>query len=193
MRKLVLTLSALALAIGAGCSRSDDRRFWDLSEKGGWGQGGVPVLLTVKSNPPAEVIVLPHDPEQRQPINLGRTPLDKASGARVGDTIILEERSLCLRWPVPLEFGEPFKEKVIEKDFGVGSVRVQTHNNADPKLRVWCSGFELGKPDTSLKLSGGDHLIELRSEGGEPISTRVKITDQLETTLWLSAEESAVP
>ena len=71
----------------------------------------VPVVLTVRSTPEARVTLV----KSGVPAELGTTPLSKANGACVGDTVRLTTGSSA--YEESIQFGQIGEEKVIEKKF----------------------------------------------------------------------------
>ncbi len=94
-----LALAAALLALG-GCKSAD--------------QASPPVLLTVTTTPQVRVWVERPGKERR---DLGLSPLKRAAGASVGDTVILENLDAGLRYEETIGFGAPNTEKIIEKTF----------------------------------------------------------------------------
>jgi hypothetical protein len=179
----------ILLALGTGCSRSDDRRFWNLSEPG---RGGVPVLLTVTTNLKVQVTVRPVDPA-RPPIELGDVPLHRVSGAMVGDTIVLRSDSLCLRYEETIQFGEPFKERRIEKVFRTGTLGLQPNAAHRDRYELWCDGHQVALEHDTVKLAVGDHELELRSNGRRVSQTKLGIGASPVTIWRLPEDPAAVP
>jgi serine/threonine protein kinase len=144
---------------------------------------GVPVLLTVISNPKTRVKVV--SPVQgRQPIDLGDAPLDKASGAMVGDTIILENTDMCIRHEETIQFGEPYKEKIIEKVFGEGKLKLTWTPSALKGLAVYCNNQRIGNLGMGLSLYEGKHTLEIRGDALKaPVQFDVNIDKDKTTTL----------
>jgi hypothetical protein len=75
----------------------------------------VPVRLSVKTNPPTTVRVVPPANSGRPTLELGRTPLDEVSGAQVGDTVVLENVERGIHDEELLEYGRPNELKLISK------------------------------------------------------------------------------
>jgi serine/threonine protein kinase len=122
---------------------------------------GVPILLTVITNPKTRVTVVSPDPT-RQAIDLGEGPI-KASGAVVGDTIVMQNPEICLHYEETIQFGEPFAEKTIEKVFGEGTLMVTVNSNTKG-LSVWCNGQRVGNLGMSFKAYEGKHNLEIRGD-----------------------------
>lgn len=78
--------------------------------------GPTPVRLSVTTNPPTTVTILPLD-SNRARVELGRTPLDAVSGAFVGDTVLLVNEEKGIRFVEQIEFGRPDELKTIRKTF----------------------------------------------------------------------------
>ncbi len=124
---------------------------------------GVPILLTVTSNPKTRVLVLPQDPARKE-IDMGDAPLDKQSGALVGDTIVLQNQELCIRYEETIQFGEPYKEKKIEKVFAEGQLKVTVIPSNLKGLSVWCNNQKIGNLGLPLPLYEGKHSLEIRGD-----------------------------
>src|SRR5690606_13320548 len=93
-------------------------------KRSGLSEDGVPVRLTVHSNPPTVVTVMPPTGNRnRRPMELGRTPIAEQSGAFVGDTVVLENADRRLRWEQIIEYGEPNAVVLIDKNFKETAVR----------------------------------------------------------------------
>ncbi len=148
---------------------------WVFKPQLGGGSGGVPVLLTVISNPKTRVRVISPEPN-RPPLDLGDAPLDKASGALVGDTIVLENTDICIRHEETIQFGEPYKEKIIEKVFGEGVLKIAWSPAGMKGLSVWCNNQRIGNLGLPLKLYEGKHSLEIRGDGLKvPVQFEVNI------------------
>lgn len=124
---------------------------------------GVPVRLSVTTNPPTTVVVLPSKPARgRQPVELGRTPITEQSGALVGDTVLLLNDDLGIRWEEPLEVGEPNSLKIIEKSFKEVTLKV----HVKPKLKdatIWRGIQRLGNVGVPLAVYPGVLRLEIRA------------------------------
>jgi serine/threonine protein kinase len=109
--------------------------------------GGVPIRVSVTTNPPTQVDVRPPPGNrERQLLSLGGTPIDAQSGAFVGDTIVLTNKDRGIHWEVPLEYGNPNELRSISKTFVEVTLKVTTK----PRLK---SAFVFranddGKPPT---------------------------------------------
>ena len=137
---------------------------WLFKPQLGGGSGGVPVLLTVISNPKTRVKVVSPDPN-KPPSDLGDAPLDKASGALVGDTIVLENTDICIHHEETIQFGEPYKEKIIEKIFGEGQLKIAVSPANMKGLSIWCNNQKVGNLGLPVKLYEGKHQLEIRGDG----------------------------
>ncbi len=124
---------------------------------------GVPVRLSVTTNPPTSVIVMPpKGARDRQQLELGRTPITEQSGALVGDTVLLLNEDRGIRWEEPIELGEPNSLKIIEKSFKDVTLKVHT----TPKLKdatIWRGPQKLGNVGVPLSVFPGIHHLEIRS------------------------------
>ncbi len=122
---------------------------------------GVPVLVTVITNPKTKVTVISSDPT-RKPIDLGDSPLDRATGAVVHDTIVMENVAFCIRHEETIRVGEPNTEKRIEKVFSEGLLKVAVLPNNLKGLSVWCNNQQIGSLGIPLKIYEGQHQLEIR-------------------------------
>jgi hypothetical protein len=75
------------------------------------------VRLTVKTQPPTTVTVVPPPGSGRPVVELGRTPLDAVTGALVGDTIRMVNVERGISYEEVIEYGSPGELKVISKVF----------------------------------------------------------------------------
>lgn len=167
---------AIAAAALAACP-DGDRRFW-----GGPEHPEVLVLFTAVTTPATEVRTVAPLSSGRAHVKLGRTPLNKVLGAYVGDGLVFENPTHCLRYETALQFGEPMKEHIFEKDFPLGTVRVRGATGS-----VWCAGQYLGPSERPLPIAAGTHPLELRQEGRvEPLKLpAVEIRPGQETDLFV--------
>jgi len=76
---------------------------------------GAAVRLSVKTNPPTTVRVVPPASSGRPTLELGRSPIDAALGAQVGDTVVLENAERGIHDEVLIEYGQPNELKLISK------------------------------------------------------------------------------
>ncbi len=127
-------------------------------------EDGVPVRLSVKTNPPVVVTVIPPPGvKNRSPLELGRTPIDEQSGAFVSDTVLLVNEDRGIRYKEVIEFGQPNELKLISKTFKESAVRIRT----TPALKaatVWRGNYKLGQVGVNLSLFPGTHNLEIRSD-----------------------------
>jgi hypothetical protein len=154
-------------------------------KKNGLSEDGVPVRLSVKTNPPVQVTVVPPSTvKNRRPLDLGRTPIDEQSGAFVGDTVLLVNEDRGIRYEELIEYGQPNELKLISKVFKESAVRVKTK----PPLRnatVWRGNYKLGQVGVNLSLFPGTHELEIRSDQlANPHPFTVKFTDGAKNIDW---------
>ncbi len=147
-------------------------------KKNGLSEDGVPVRLSVKTNPPVMVTVVPpQGVKNRSPLELGRTPIDEQSGAFVGDTVLLVNEDRGIRFEETIEYGQPNELKLISKVFKESAVRVRT----TPSLKggtIWRGNYKLGQVGVNLSLFPGTHDLEIRSEQlANPHPFQVKFSD----------------
>ena len=133
-------------------------------KKNGLSEDGVPVRLSVKTNPPTVVTVIPpRGVKNRAPVEFGRTPIDEQSGAFVGDTVLLVNDDRGIRYEEIIEYGQPNELKLISKNFKEAAVRIKTR----PPLKnatVWRGNYKLGQVGVNLSLFPGKHELEIRSD-----------------------------
>ncbi len=147
-------------------------------KKNGLSEDGVPVRLSVKTNPPVMVTVVPPSGvKNRSPLDLGRTPIDEQSGAFVGDTVLLVNEDRGIRFEEGIEYGQPNELKLISKVFKESAVRVKT----TPGLKngtIWRGNYKLGQVGVNLSLFPGTHDLEIRSDQlANPHPFTVKFSD----------------
>ena len=147
-------------------------------KKNGLSEDGVPVRLSVKTNPPVVVTVIPpQGVKNRSPLELGRTPIDEQSGAFVGDTVLLVNDDRGIRFEEPIEFGQPNELKLISKVFKESAVRIKTTPNLKGGT-IWRGNYKLGQVGVNLSLFPGTHQLEIRSEQlANPHQFTVKFSD----------------
>lgn len=79
---------------------------------------GVPVVITVQTNPPTIVTIDPPSGSVRPRLVLGQTPIREKSGAHVGDTVLLQNEAEGINsWEI-IQYGQPGEHKVITRVFG---------------------------------------------------------------------------
>jgi hypothetical protein len=151
--------------------------------------GGVPLLISVTTNPPTQVDVRPpRGNRERQVLSLGRTPVDAQSGAFVGDTIVLTNKDRGIHWEVPLDYGEPNKVIPISKVFVEVVLKVTTK----PRLKnafVFRLNDEdkptqkLGQVGLSLNVFQGLQRLAIVSDQlADPVPFEVNIGDGQKVT-----------
>jgi serine/threonine protein kinase len=141
---------------------------------------GVPIRLTVSTNPPTEVWVIPgKNSNNRQKQNLGHTMLTEAAGAFVGDTIMLINEERGINFPVEIARAEPNELKTIEKVFKEHAVKVRSK----PIVKggeVWraSTATKLGQLGISLGLYPGVHQLEIRATAlAVPVPFEIDVQD----------------
>ncbi len=140
--------------------------------------GGVPIRLSITTNPPTSVLVVPpKGTRDRQPLDMGRTPITELSGAFVGDTVKLTNEDRGIHWEEVIELGEPNSLKTIEKVFKETTLKVTTK----PKLKnaiVWRGNQRVGQVGMPLGVFPGVHHLEVRAEQlSDPVPFEVTIGD----------------
>jgi hypothetical protein len=147
-------------------------------------QDGVPVRLSVKSNPPVIVTVVPPSSSGRRPLDLGRSPIDEQSGAFVGDTVRLENSDRGIYQEQVIEYGEPNQLIGIERTFKESAVRIKTN----PPLRnatVYRGHFKLGQVGVNLSLFPGKHQLEIHADQlRDPVPFEVVFAEGAKNIEW---------
>lgn len=158
---------------------------------------GVPLLLTVTSNPPTIVTVVPSSGNQENR-DLGATPLEKAQGAYVGDTVVLTNTNLGIHYEQLLDTGNSNELKIIDKTFKQVSLKVKTK----PALRnatVFLDSLQIGKVGMSMKVYEGTQTFEIHSDAllrNVPFTMRLdpsKANAEIEVDVSGSVTGSRVP
>jgi hypothetical protein len=133
-------------------------------KRDGLSEDGVPLRLSVMTNPPTMVTVLPpRGVKNRQPLELGRTPITEQSGAFVGDTVILDNEDRGIHFETVLEYGQPNELKLIEQEFKESTVKIKIK----PPLRgatIWRGPAKLGQVNMPFALFPGVHQLEVRAD-----------------------------
>jgi hypothetical protein len=133
-------------------------------KRDGLSDDGVPLRLSVTTNPPTFVTVVPpRGVKNRQPLELGRTPITEQSGAFVGDTVVLTNEDRGIHFEQVLEYGQPNEHKVIENEFKESTVKIRIR----PALKgatVWRGATRLGVVNVPFGLYPGIHALEIRSD-----------------------------
>jgi serine/threonine protein kinase len=162
---------------------------------------GTPIQLTVYSKPRVRVQVIP-PPEavNRQRLDLGETPLERASGAFVNDTILLFNDDRAIRYEEKFEYGEPNQTKTINKTFEEGTIFV----GINPPIKgavVWRvvpggQAQKLGQVAMNIKLMEGRHDLEIRADSLDkpfPFEVTLKPREFKKLTLDLSSVIEKAP
>jgi hypothetical protein len=155
-------------------------------KKGGLSEDGVPVRLSVKSNPPVMVYVIPPPgTKTRRQLELGRTSIDEQSGAFVGDTIRLVNDDRGIYYEEVIEYGQPNELKLISKIFKESAVRIKVTPSSLKGCTVWRGNFKLGQVGVNLALFPGTHDLEIRCDGlREPCPVKVIFTEGAKNLEW---------
>jgi hypothetical protein len=78
---------------------------------------GVPVVISVQTNPPTLVTVDPPSGSVRPRLVLGQSPIRQRSGAHVGDTVLMQNEAEGINsWEI-IQYGQPGEHKVITRVF----------------------------------------------------------------------------
>lgn len=147
---------------------------------------GIPVLLTITSNPPTKVTVVPSstsaDQEWRE---LGFTPTDSVPGAFVGDTVVLSNRSRGIHYEQIIDSGRANEVKIIDKVFKETMLRVRT-KPALKNATVWLNDLQVGRVGMPLKVYEGTQTFEVR---GDSLIHPVEFEVHLDPTKALHEQE----
>ncbi len=123
-----------------------------------------PILLTVVTKPKVRVqVVPPPDAPERQRLDLGESPLERVSGAYVGDAIVLINDERGVRYEETFTLGQPNETKTINKTFEEGTIAV-TVNPPQKNAQVYRGGQKLGQVGMNIKLMEGRHDLEIRAD-----------------------------
>jgi serine/threonine protein kinase len=157
-----------------------------LLKKGGISEDGVPVRLSVKSNPPVVVtIVPPPGTKSRRQLELGRTPLDEQSGAFVGDTIRLVNDDRGIYYEEIIEYGQPNELKLISKTFKESAVRIKVVPANVKGCTIYRGKLSIGQVNVNLSLFPGTHHLELHCPSlPDPFPFDVTFTDGAKNLEW---------
>lgn len=148
-------------------------------------EDGVPLRLTVLTNPPTEVTIVPGpNARGRRPLELGRTPIEATSGAFAGDTVVLLNRDRGLRWEETLNYGEPNSVQKIDKVFKESAVRFKVKPNLKD-ASIWRGPIKIGQANVGLLLYPGVHKLEVHSDALEaPFEFDVTFTEGAANIDW---------
>ena len=151
----------------------------------GLAEDGVPLRLTVLTNPPTEVTIMPGpNARGRRPLDLGRTPIEATSGAFAGDTVVLLNRDRGLRWEETLNYGEPNSVQKIDKIFKESAVRFKVKPNLKD-ASIWRGPIKIGQANVGLLLYPGVHKLEVHSDALEqPFEFDVTFTEGAANIDW---------
>ena len=112
----------------------------------------------------------------------------------VGDTVVLENKDICIRYEETIQFGEPFKEKIIEKEFGQGDLRLTVNPVSVKGLSVWCNDQRMGDVGLKLTLYEGAHNLELRGDALKtPVPFEVRIERGAATRKFIDVSKALAP
>ncbi len=177
LRAVVLVALALALAVLAFVFRDELMRLPVTGLVTGAGSG-VPLRLSVTTNPPTTVIIVPpRGAPGRQPVDLGRTPIIDQPGAFVGDTVMLLNDDRGIRWLEPLDLGEPNALKTIEKSFKETTIKVTTKPRVKSGM-IFRNSQKIGQVGVPMAIFPGVQQLEVRSESlTDPVPFEVTIGD----------------
>lgn len=133
-------------------------------KRDGISEDGVPLRLSVITNPPTMVTIMPpRGVKNRQPLELGRTPISEQSGAFVGDTVVLNNEDRGIHFETVLEYGQPNEHKLIEQEFKESTVKIRVK----PVLKgatIWRGTTKLGQVNVPFSLFPGVHQLEVRAD-----------------------------
>jgi eukaryotic-like serine/threonine-protein kinase len=124
---------------------------------------GLAVKLTVNTNPRTQVTVVPPaGSKDREPLELGNTPITEAVGVFRGDTVVLANQDQKLRYETVIEEGRPGEVVLIERTFREATLKVAIKPKI-PDVQVFREGQPVGSIGVPIKLMEGIHHLELRS------------------------------
>jgi serine/threonine protein kinase len=171
---LMLSGLVLVVAIIAGLLFKD--RIGAALRRDGFDVDGVPVQLTVSTNPPSHVLVVPARGSKREPKDLGMTPLDRVSGAFVGDTVVLENLDRGIHYEETVEALKPNEPKLISKTFKEATLKIRTR----PAIKggaLFRGVQKVGQANLPFKVFEGVQRLELRSDSlTQPVEFEVRLS-----------------
>jgi serine/threonine protein kinase len=128
------------------------------------GMAGQPIYLTVTSNQPVTISVRHKEPNASEPFSvLGEQPLRHASGAHIGDVVVLDNPRTGAHFEQPLDFGQPGETKVINHEFRTGFLKPHFLPRSVSGLTLYLNDQEIGLfPGPKIELAEGQHTIEVR-------------------------------
>ncbi len=125
-------------------------------------KAGVPLLLSVRTNPPTRVYLVKKD-NADGPVDLGMSPVAKVKGAAVGDTVRLVNEDLGIELEKPLAVGQPNEVRVIDINFQTGELQVAL-SPPTKGLRIFRGARDMGIPSGRIKMYQGKYQLELRGD-----------------------------
>ncbi len=129
------------------------------------GGGGIPVVLSVSTNPRTRVRVIPGPAAKgREPLELGDSPLDRVSGAYAGDSVELVSVDRGIRDVVSIDATTANQAVMVERTFREGTLKIRTR----PPLKnatLWTNGVQLGRVGVPMKVFEGTHKLQIRADG----------------------------
>ena len=150
---------------------------------------GNDLFVRVESNLPLQVWVIhaAGDSDSGKRSKLGEAPFNKARGAHLGDTLILENQMGVHEEVVlsPAVAGQIFK---VSRDYKVGEFKLKLLPNMLSGLSVWFEGHEVGRyPGRPIQLVEGKHRLEMRGaslSSPYPFDIEVRGGQTVETPLY---------
>jgi hypothetical protein len=117
----------------------------------------------------------PRNAKGRQPLELGQTPIERRSGAYVGDTVVLTNPERGIRYEEVIEFGQANDTHPIEKTFREATLKVRTK----PLLRnatIWRGTARIGQVGIAMKVFEGVQQLEVKADQlAQPVEFEVRI------------------
>lgn len=172
-RAPVFILAGLVIALALGAAWWFHQRDRD-----------IPVLLSVTTQPPTEVTIIPHG-DLKNGFDVGETPLEKVSGAFVGDTVILRNREHGIEHQQVIGSASSDEEVKIEKSFSKGEL-VVTSEPLQAGLELWRGEVRLGALGAPVSLYQGAHQLTVRGKGlKRPIAVSAPVEPAKRTHLFV--------
>lgn len=140
----------------------------------------VEVRLTVDANLPVRVFVK-HPTEERSKekvTELGEAPLRGATGAHVGDTVLLANPVQDAFYEETIPFGEPGMPVRVVKEFKTGHVKFRLPAGTASSLFVYLNDLQVApySAQVQIELTEGKHTLEIRGAGLEkPVPVQVEV------------------
>jgi eukaryotic-like serine/threonine-protein kinase len=146
---------------------------------------GAEMILSVDSNIPVQIYVEHHPDEGRldQVEFLGPSPLKKARGVHVRDTLVFENKTQGLHQREVISMGQPGEHRKLEKTFKTGTYRFRFAPRELKDLTILLNGQEVASyPGPAVTLVEGKHKLEVRGlQLSAPVPIEIEIKPEAAT------------